>query len=57
LKKGQMVTCRGFFKPEEWSDKDGVKHNRIIMVATSFGPAEEKEEPAGQEAKTSKAKK
>ncbi|MDD3064181.1 MAG: single-stranded DNA-binding protein [Massilibacteroides sp.] len=57
LKKGQMVTCRGFFKPEEWSDKDGVKHNRIIMVATSFAPAEEKEEPAGQEAKISKAKK
>ena len=52
-----MVTCRGFFKPEEWSDKDGVKHNRIIMVATEFGPAEEKEDPAGQEAKTSKAKK
>ena len=57
LKKGQMVTCRGFFKPEEWSDKDGIKHNRIVMVATEFFAAEEKEDATEQEAKNSKAKK
>lgn len=54
LKKGEMITCEGYFKPEEWTDKEGVKHNRIVMVATSFYPAQEKEEkPKG----TAKGKK
>lgn len=46
LTKGTLITVEGYFKPEEWTDKDGVKHNRIIMVATSFYPALEKEEPS-----------
>ena len=44
LTKGTLLTMEGYFKPEEWSDKDGVKHNRIVMVATKFYPAVEKEE-------------
>lgn len=33
------------FKPEEWTDsKSGEKRNRIVMVATKFYPAPEKEE-------------
>ena len=32
LTKGTLITVEGYFKPEEWTDKDGVKHNRIIMV-------------------------
>ena len=36
LTKGTLLTVEGFFKPEEWTDKDGVKHSRIIMVATKF---------------------
>ncbi|WP_270550562.1 single-stranded DNA-binding protein [Bacteroides xylanisolvens] len=44
LTKGTLLTVEGCFKPEEWTDKEGVKHNRIVMVATSFYPAQEKEE-------------
>lgn len=44
LTKGTMLTVEGYFKPEEWADKDGVKHNRIVMVAVKFYPAIEKEE-------------
>ena len=25
LTKGTLLTVEGFFKPEEWTDKDGVK--------------------------------
>ena len=34
----------GYFKPEEWTDKDGVQHNRIVTVSVKFYPAVEKEE-------------
>ncbi|MBC5614622.1 single-stranded DNA-binding protein [Bacteroides hominis] len=44
LTKGTMLTVEGYFKPEEWIDKDGAKHNRIVMVAVKFYPAVEKEE-------------
>ena len=61
LTKGTLLTVEGFFKPEEWTDKDGVSHNRIIMVATKFYPTPEKAEeaPAEKPAKktTKKAKK
>ena len=36
LTKGTLLTVEGYFKPEEWTDKDGVKRNRIIMVATKL---------------------
>lgn len=35
LTKGTLLTVEGFFKPEEWTDKDGVKHSRIIMLQPS----------------------
>ena len=38
LTKGTMLTVEGYFKPEEWSDQSGVKHNRIVMVAVKFYP-------------------
>ena len=57
LKKGQMLTVHGYFKPEEWSDDKG-KHNRIVMVATEFFATPEKEEaPAEQKSTSKKAKK
>ena len=34
LTKGAMLTLEGFFKPEEWSDQEGVKLNRVVLVAT-----------------------
>ena len=57
LKKGQMITVRGYFKPEEWSDQNG-KHNRMIMVATEFFATPEKDEaPAKQKSTPKKTKK
>lgn len=44
ISKGTLFTVEGYFKPEEWTDKEGVKHNRVIMVATKFYPAVDKEE-------------
>ena len=46
LTKGTMLTVEGYFKPEEWIDKDGTKHNRIVTVAVKFYPPVEKEEEA-----------
>lgn len=63
LKKGsKMITLEGYFKPEEWNDKEsGEKRNRVIMVATKVYPAIElpDEEPAPEAEpvkKTSKKK-
>ena len=49
LTKGTLLTVEGFFKPEEWTDKDGVKHSRIIMVATKFYECPDKEETPAEE--------
>lgn len=58
ITKGTLLTVEGFFKPEEWTDKDGVKHNRVIMIATKFYPTPEKEEetPAEKPAKNAAKK-
>ena len=53
LKKGQMITVHGYFKPEEWSDDKG-KHNRMVMVATEFFATPEKEEAPEEQKSTSK---
>ena len=58
ITKGTLLTVEGYFKPEEWIDKDGVKHNRIVMVANKFYQTPDKEEtPAKPEKKTKKGKK
>lgn len=54
LTKGTMLTVEGYFKPEEWIDKDGTKRNRIVMTAVKFYPTEEKEEAPKKPAKTTK---
>lgn len=54
LTKGTMLTVEGYFKPEEWADRDGVKHNRIVMVAVKFYPAVEKDEDTEESAKATK---
>lgn len=43
LAKGANITVEGYFKPEEWQDADGVKRNRITMVANRFFETPEKE--------------
>ena len=57
LVKGALLTVEGYFKPEEWLDAEGVKHNRVILVATKFYEAVEKENtPDSQQGKTQKDK-
>lgn len=36
LKKGQLVKFNGFFRADEWEDKEGKKQNRIVFVSTSW---------------------
>ena len=58
LAKGTLLTVEGYFKPERWTDKDGIEHNSITMVAIKFYPAAEKEEaPAEPAAKPKRGKK
>ena len=57
LKKGQMITVEGYMKPEEWTDSDGKKHNRIIFVATKFYELVEKPEQKDKPKGKSKSKK
>ena len=50
LTKGAMITVEGYFK-----DNEGVKHNRVLLVANKFYETPEKEEtPAPEEKKTTK---
>ncbi len=44
LTKGTLLTVEGFFKPEEWVDEQGVKHNRVMFIATNFYPTPDQEE-------------
>ncbi len=44
LAKGNRVQISGYFVPDEWTDKNGVRHNHIIMVAKSVEPADAKAE-------------
>lgn len=57
LTKDTLLTVEGFFKPEEWTDKDGVKRNRIVLVANKFYPALDKEESPAEEAPAKKTSK
>ena len=55
LTKGAMITVEGYFKPEEWQDGEGVKHNRVVLVANKFYETPEKEEaPEPEKKKTTK---
>ena len=57
LTKGSMLTIEGYFKPEEWTDQDGAKRQRVVLVATNFYETPDKEEtPKEEEEKTSKKK-
>lgn len=38
LKKGTLIQFNGFFRPEEYTDKEGKQHNVIVFVATSWEP-------------------
>ena len=50
LKKGNLITVEGYFKPEEWTDAEtGKKKNRVVLVAHKFYLTPEKEEEAPKE--------
>ena len=51
---GEQKRC--YSKPEEWTSEDGVKHNRVVLVANKFYEPTKKEENPAPEAKTSKKK-
>ncbi len=57
LTKGAMITVEGYFKPEEWQDDEGVKHNRVVLVANKFYETPDKEEETPQEEKKTSKKK
>lgn len=61
IKKGEHLTVKGYFKPEEWTDGETEKkRNRIVMVAVEFYPTPEKEEeekPAPSQKKPKRTKK
>ena len=61
IKKGEHLTVKEYFKPEEWTDSaTGQKRNRIVMSAVEFYPTPEKEEeakPAPSEKKPKRTKK
>ena len=38
LTKGTRLTVEGFFKPEEWTDKENVNHNTIKICLLLFLP-------------------
>ena len=42
IKKGALITVHAYLKPETWTDKDGVSHSRIILVATKLYLAPDK---------------
>lgn len=44
LKKGNLITVEGYFKPDEWTDETGKKRNRIVFVAFKYSMASDKEE-------------
>jgi single-strand DNA-binding protein len=45
LTKGKRLTVEGYFKPEEWTDKENVNHNTIKLVATKFFEMKDEEKP------------
>ena len=57
IKKGALLTVEGYFKPEEWQDVDGTKHNRVVLVATKFYETPDKEEETPKEEKKTSKKK
>lgn len=51
LKKRNLITVEGYFKPEEWTDKEtGEKRNRIILMATKIYATEDVE-PSKEESR------
>ncbi|EOA58446.1 hypothetical protein HMPREF1214_02018 [Bacteroides sp. HPS0048] len=46
LVKGAHLQVSGYFQPQTWTDKNGVKHNRVVLVATEVVEIPKKEDTA-----------
>lgn len=57
LKKGTLLTIEGYLKPEEWTDRNGVKQNSVKFVAQKFYEAVEKPEKTEKPQPKTRAKK
>ena len=44
-----MLTVEGRFRPDEWTDKDGVKHSKVVLVADKVYLTPDKEETPEEE--------
>ena len=49
ITKGAMLTVEGRFRPDEWTDKDGVKHSKVVLVADKVYLTPDKEETPEEE--------
>lgn len=43
LVKGAHLQISGYFQPQSWTDKDGVKHSRVVLIATEVAEIPKKE--------------
>lgn len=60
IRKGEHLTVKGYFKPEEWTDvESGEKRNRITLIAVDYyRPADQEEEtPSPKRNKQKRSKK
>jgi single-strand DNA-binding protein len=46
LVKGAHLQVSGYFQPQSWTDKEGVKHSRVILIATEVAQISKKEDTA-----------
>lgn len=49
LVKGAHLQVSGYFQPQTWTDKDGAKHNRVVLIATDVAEIPKKEATAKAE--------
>ena len=57
ITKGKRIAVEGYFKPEEYTDKDGVKHNTVKLVATKLAEVQKEQEDEPSEEKPKETKK
>ncbi len=43
-----LTVARATFKPDEWVDQQGTKHNRIVFIANKFYPTPDEENSSGR---------
>ncbi len=51
LTKNAMITVEGYYRPDEYVDRDGNKKQRVILVANKFYPTPDKKETPAKEQK------